>query len=226
MYKIINIQRAEHNKYGQVTMIKVNPLIKVGSCELFSPDESDDTKTFLVANDFADESLIHIARAKQPWNPNMSDFTEERTYDQNNKKHGCMYVDNSLLKSNIEMIFPIIQFYSEPEFDRGIELNEEWIFLRDCVKTPHGNLNFSAVAFVNDFEKGLQFLTNGVIRLNEISASLKTINITMLRLIKVCNDKNVSIQLFDSNNELIVAFSGGDSSFSKYVLEMKKYYKM
>ena len=225
-YKIINIQRADHNKYGEISIVKANPFLIMGSCELFTTDESDETKTFVVSNDFADDTLLNIARSKQPWCPNMMDFTEERVYDQNNRKHVSMYIDNSLLQSSIKMIFPIRQFYSEPEFGRGIELNEEWIFLRDCVKTPHGTLNFSAVAFVNDFEKGLQFLTNGVIRLNEISASLKTINITMLRLIKVCNDKNVSIQLFDSNKELIVAFSGGDSSFSKYVLEMKKYYKM
>ncbi|MBR6178734.1 MAG: hypothetical protein IKQ70_12750 [Bacteroidales bacterium] len=225
-YKIINIQRADHNKYGEISIVKANPFLIMGSCELFTTDESDETKTFVVSNDFADDTLLNIARSKQPWCPNMMDFTEERVYDQNNRKHVSMYIDNSLLQSSIKMVFPIKQLYTESELDQGIECKEEWVFARDNVKTPHGIISFRGVAFINDIELGLQFLTNGIIQLNKISSSLGIENIKMLRLIKMRDDNIASIQLFNSNQKLIVSFSGGDSSFDRYVVEMKKYYKM
>lgn len=224
-FLIIDIRDVNHSKYGNVTMVKANPLTDMEFGVLASTCEDDGTKTFLVPNEFADDVLVNIARAKHYWNPNLSDFTIEKIYDQDRKKHISIYVDNSLLKSSIRMVFPIREFYASSDFEQGIELNEKWIFERDCVKTPHGNLTFNSLAFVNDIEIGIQFLSNGIMKLNEISASLYETNIKMLRLTKFRNETKKSIALFDGNQNLIANFFGGDLSFDKYTFSMYKYYK-
>ncbi len=224
-FLIIDIRKVNHSKYGDVTMVKANPLTDMEFGGLVSTCEDNDTKTFLVPNEFAYDVLVNIARAKHYWNPDLSDFIVEKIYDQDRKKHISIYVDNSLLKSSLGMVFPIREFYASSNFEESVELNEKWIFSRDSVKTPHGNLTFNSLAFVNDIEVGINFLSDGIIRLNEISASLYKTNIKMLRLSKLRNETKVSIAMFDGNQNLIVTFFGGDLSFGRYVFSMYKYYK-
>ena len=213
-----------HSKYGDIVMVKANPVnnTNLRGYVSYSPDEEYDTKTFLIPEKLATGWIINIAKNQEIWEPNMLNYTQEEIFDGEREIYISVYVENSMRKPPVKMVFPI-NSYSFPNEDSNISLKEEWVFESFSVNTPHGKLDLSSVKFINDSEHiGIQFNANGIIRLNEIDSSMHSTHIAALGIIKRRYNAWVWIQLVDKYDCHIISFCGGDLTFGEYVFNFYK----
>ena len=87
-YKIIHIGDGTDSRYGNIFIIKANPVQNNGFGMFHSMTIGSDTETFFIpANQRLLNQIIQIARGGGLWYPNDEDFIEEKIFDENTNSH-------------------------------------------------------------------------------------------------------------------------------------------
>lgn len=206
-------------------MLKANPIMEHdwGSVSFIS-HECDETLTFIVPVSRVNE-LVAIAQTNDVWKPSKFDYIKQ-TILQNgqHKKWIYRHIDCYGLK-------PVLKFYANQVTFNNADFQdfeeEHWTFEKVGVLTPHGNIMFDDLMFVDNGQMiGIQFATHGLFKFNELEVdnnSAGAANVKTLAIMRQPYNAWLWIYMFDSNDNPIASFCGHDDldGFAKYINRLK-----
>lgn len=224
--KILDIRGINENKFGETVMVKANPITESswGSIS-FTPYECEDTLVCIVPVSIVNR-LVSIAQSNDFWEPSKFDFIKQTvlqngTTSQEVYRHTGCYGIQPFLKYYVNQITLNNQDFQDFE-------EEHWTFERNGLLTPHGNLSFDELIFVDNGPMvGIQFSTHGTLRINEFDIPNNTSSsksISTLAIMRQPHNVWLWAYLFDANNLPVASFCGHDDldAFASYVMKMKK----
>lgn len=82
-YKIMEIKDGHHSMYGDMNIIRANPIESNGFTESYTPYIDEDTEDFFFNEENLINRLIKLAQGNGIWIPNPEDFEDEMCRDEN-----------------------------------------------------------------------------------------------------------------------------------------------
>ena len=223
---IMDISEGSHNQFGKIIIVKANPVETIFGMKQYSDHICSDTDYFF----FPDQSLLienilSIARRRDVWRPNETEYTIESVNDENNKKKINVYFHDSLYEVDYNEDEECMKYYcmeyslNQRDFIR-LAKKDEWKFSTESIETPYGDIFLESYMKVNQGPLvGVQFEVDGTLDLSNFDASLEFVDIKAVAVMRRPHNVWLWIYMFDEDHNNVITFCGHDDidGFAAYV---------
>jgi hypothetical protein len=236
-YKILEIRRGSHGKFGEVAIIKANPIItnQFGMKSHIS-HIYDKTEDFLYLPESPElEEVIAIAQAGRIWSPDKLDFNAERVKDRVTGRTLTIYCHDNLYEYDEEdeededvedeendctMTYHCREYSVNSGGFKHLSSEGSWNFDDKFISTPYGCLHLESFMKVNQGPLvGVQFETYGILDLSSLDSSLDLVNIKTVAVMRQPHNVWLWVYMFDDEDNNIINFCGNDDidGFKEYI---------
>jgi hypothetical protein len=242
-YKILEVRIGSHGKFGEVAIIKANPITtnQFGMKSHIS-HICDKTEDFLYLPDSPElEEAISIAQAGEIWRPDKFDFNTERVKEKATGRTLTIYCHDNLYGYDDEdenededlededngctMTFHCREYSINSGEFKQLEDTEDWEFDDEMISTPYGDLFLESFMNVNQGGLvGVQFDVSGELDLSELDDSLDYVNIKTVAVMRQPYNVWLWVYMFDDEDNNIVNFCGNDDidGFKEYIDKLQE----
>ena len=240
-YKILEIRSGSHGKFGEVAIIKANPIMtnQFGMKSHIS-HICDKTEDFLYLPDSPElEEVIAIAQAGGIWRPDKFDFDTERVKERTTGRTLTIYCHDNLYgddeweeeEEDVEdkgnrctMIYHCCDYSVNSGEFKHLPSKENWKFDDKFISTPYGCLHLESYMQANQGPLvGFQFDTYGILDLSTFDSSLDSVEIKTVAVMRQPHNVWLWVYMFDDEDNNIINFCGYDDSdgFKEYIEQLQ-----